>query len=268
MAETSHSPAPVPPGSQQPAKERDGFVEIRLRPLHPRQVITWLVLGWRDFRQAPAISLFYGACFVAMGWILLTVYEAAPAQVLALSAAFLLAGPFLCMGLYYVSEQLERGEVPRFTASLLAFTRRLDTIAIFGLVMLVLGLLWGRASLIVVALSFDGEPDLKGSILRLLEPQNLDFVFVWVAVGSVFAALIYSMCVVSIPMILDRRTDAITATLTSMRLVVTQPWVMFIWGALITGLVVIAMLPWFVGLLVVGPVLGHASWHAYRAAVG
>ena len=86
-------------------------------------------------------------------------------------------------------------------------------------------------------------------------------------VGGVFAGLIFAISVVSIPMILDRPVDAITAGLTSMRLVLTQPGVMLLWGALITALVVLAMLPWFAGLLVVGPVLGHASWHAYRAAV-
>jgi uncharacterized membrane protein len=83
-----------------------------------------------------------------------------------------------------------------------------------------------------------------------------------------FAGLIFAVSVVSIPMILDRPTDAISAGLTSLRLVLSQPLVMLFWGALITTVVVLAMLPWFAGLLVAGPVLGHASWHAYRAAVG
>jgi uncharacterized membrane protein len=86
-------------------------------------------------------------------------------------------------------------------------------------------------------------------------------------VGAVFAGLIFAVSVVSMPMILHRRTDAITAGLTSLRLVLTQTGVMLWWGALITALVALAMLPWFAGLLVVGPVIGHASWHAYRAAV-
>jgi len=86
-------------------------------------------------------------------------------------------------------------------------------------------------------------------------------------VGAVFAGLIFSVSVVSIPMLLDRPVDAITAGLTSLRLVLTQTGVMLWWGALITVLVVLAMLPWFAGLLVVGPVIGHATWHAYRSAV-
>src|SRR5690606_31477802 len=151
--------------------------------------------------------------------------------VLALSGAFLLVGPFLSMGLYYVSEQLERGAKPQFAASLVAFRRRLGAIAIFGLLLLVIEMLWGRAAMLIFALNFDSLPDLQGSLLRLLERENLDFLFWYIAVGGLFAALIYSVSVVSIPMLLDRRTDTITAVLTSMRLVVSQPLVMFYWAA-------------------------------------
>ena len=82
-----------------------------------------------------------------------------------------------------------------------------------------------------------------------------------------FAGLIFAISVVAMPMILDRQTDAITAALTSLHLCFAQPVVMLLWGALITLLVVAAMLPAFAGLLIAGPVLGHASWHSYRAAV-
>jgi uncharacterized membrane protein len=139
--------------------------------------------------------------------------------------------------------------------------------AIFGGALLILEMLWGRASLIVFALSFDGMPDFRGSLLALFEPKNLGFIVAYLAVGAVFAGLIFALSVVSMPMILDRQTDAITAALTSLRLCLTQPGVMLLWGAMLTLLVVLAMLPWFLGLLVVGPVLGHASWHAYRGAV-
>jgi uncharacterized membrane protein len=128
-------------------------------------------------------------------------------------------------------------------------------------------MLWGRATLVIFAVSFDGMPDLKGSVMALLEPENIGFISVWLGVGALFAGLIYGISVVSIPMFLHRPTDAITAALTSLRLVLTQPAVMLWWGALIATLVLLAMLPWFIGLLVIGPVIGHASWHAYRAAV-
>jgi uncharacterized membrane protein len=239
----------------------------RLKALGYADPLRWLALGWRDFLRAPGIGLFYGACFVVMGWALLKVYENAPAYTLALSAGFLLMGPFLCLGLYRVSQRLEAGEQPDFGDSLLAWDTRTGPLAIFGLVLLVLEMLWGRATLVVFAVSFDGMPDFKGSLLALLDPENLPFIAAWAAVGAVFASLIYAISVISIPMILHRPTDAITAGLTSLRLVLSQTGVMLWWAALIAGLVFVAMLPWFAGLMVAGPVLGHATWHAYRAAV-
>jgi uncharacterized membrane protein len=202
-----------------------------------------------------------------MGWLLMKVYESAPAYTLALSAGFLLSGPFLCMGLYQVSRHLERGEKPDLGDSLTAWDSHMGQMAIFGFVLLVLEMLWGRAAMVIFAVSFDGMPDLQGSLMALVNPDNIGFIVTYLGVGAVFAGLIFSISVISIPMMLDRQVDAITAGLTSLRLVLTQPAVMLFWGALITLLVVAALLPWFFGLLVVGPVLGHASWHAYRAAV-
>lgn len=240
---------------------------ITLRTLSCADPWRWLALGWRDFRRAPGIGLFYGSCFTAMGWVLLKVFERAPAYTLALSAGFLLMGPFLCLGLYRVSQRLEQGKRPGLRDSLFAWNTRTGQLAIFGLVLLVLEMLWGRATLVVFALSFAGMPDFKGSLLALLDPENLTFILAWSAVGAVFAGLIYAVSVISIPMILHRPVDAITAGLTSLRLVATQTRVMLWWALLIALLTFLALLPFFVGLLVVAPVIGHASWHAYRAAV-
>lgn len=259
-------PGAQPPAEPEAAAALSAFA-VQLRPLRAGDPLRWLAAGWRDFQRCPGLGLFYGACFALMGWSLITVYQHAPAYVLALSAGFLLMGPFLCLGLYQASRRLEAGEKPDLGESLLAWDRKMGTLAIFGFVLLVLEMLWGRASLIVFAVSFDGMPDFKGSLLALLDPENINFIVAYLLVGAVFAGLIFAISVVSIPMILDRQTDAITAGLTSLRLVLTQPGVMLLWGALITTLIVLAMLPWFAGLLLAGPVLGHASWHAYRGAV-
>jgi len=245
----------------------DGAADIVLSRLTLADPLRWLALGWRDFRRCPLIGVFYGTCFMIMGWVLMEVYETAPAYVMALSAGFLLMGPFLCLGLYRASQHLERGEKPDLGDSLFAFEAKAGTLGVFGLVLLVLELLWGRATLVIFALSFDGMPDLRGSLLALASPANIGFTLAWITVGAVFAGTIFSISVVSIPMILDRQTDAITAGLTSLRVVLTQTRVMLLWGALITVLIALALLPWFAGLPIVGPVLGHASWHAYRAAV-
>ncbi|MCE2689470.1 MAG: DUF2189 domain-containing protein [Betaproteobacteria bacterium] len=247
--------------------DRVSALDLALNPLRFSDPFRWLALGWRDFIRAPGIGVFYGLVFMVMGWALLKVYEHAPAYTLALSAGFLLMGPFLCLGLYRVSQRLEADQKPDLGDSLLAWDTRTGQLAIFGFVLLVLEMLWGRATLVVFAVSFDGMPDFKGSLLALLDPENIGFITAWAAVGALFAGLIFAVSVISIPMILDRQTDAITAGLTSLRLVLTQTGVMLWWGALIAFITVLALLPWFAGLLVAGPVIGHATWHAYRAAV-
>jgi len=240
---------------------------IELQRLRLADPLRWLALGWRDFRQAPGIGLFYGCCFAGMGWLLLAVFQRAPAWTLALSAGFLLMGPFLCLGLYDASRRLERGERPDLGESLTAWDTRTGTMAVFGGVLLILEMLWGRASLIVFAVSFDGMPDFKGSLLALLDPGNIGFIVGYLVVAALFGGLIFAISVVAMPMILDRQTDAITAGLTSLRLCLAEPDVMLLWALLIALITALAMLPWFLGLLLAAPVIGHASWHAYRGAV-
>jgi uncharacterized membrane protein len=238
-----------------------------LRELRLTDPLTWLALGWQDYRRSPAIGLFYGVVFVVMGWAIARVFEHAPPYTLALSGGFLLVGPFLCLGIYRVSQRLEQGVKPEISDSVLAWQAKVSQLGIFGFVLLVLEMLWARATLVVFAVTFDGMPDFRGSLLALLNPENLSFILAWSALGAVFATLIFAFTAVSMPMILDRKTDAITAALTSFRLVFTQPGVMLVWGLLIAAITFAAMAPWFLGLLVAGPVIGHASWHAYRAAV-
>jgi uncharacterized membrane protein len=140
--------------------------------------------------------------------------------------------------------------------------------AMLVLVLMVLELLWGRASLVVFAVFFDtGMPSTTSVMEAVFNPKNIEFVLVYLAVGGVFAALVFGLSVVSIPMILDRDTDAISAVLTSMRVVLTHTAVLVLWGSLLGTLVVAALWPWALGIIFVGPWLGHASWHAYRGSV-
>jgi len=256
--------APPVAGDEIPA---DSVFAIQLRTLSLAAPFHWLARGWRDFMRAPLIGAFYGLCFMLMGWALVAVFKHAPVYTLALSAGFLLVGPLTCLGLYQVSYRLEVGETPRLLDSLTVWRRRTGQLAIFGFVLLILEMLWARSALVVFAVSFNGMPDFAGSLSKLVDSQNLGFIAAYVAVGGLFAALIFAVSVISMPMLLHRETDAISAGLTSMRLVLTQMGVMLVWGALITVLVVLALLPGFAGLILVGPLLGHASWHAYREAV-
>lgn len=242
-----------------------------LRAVTWRDPQRWLAAGWRDFLQQPVIGLFYGACFVTMGWALAWVFMRQPAYTLVLASSFLLLGPFLCLGLYDVSRKLERKEVPTLSASLTAWRRNLGALAWYCGVLLILDMLWARSALVVFAVSFNMVPAAASTWSTLTDLSNLGFIVTYLAVGAVFAGLIFATSVISIPMLLDRadddRADAITAGLTSIRACLAHPFVMGLWGAVITLSVVVAMLPGFLGLAVVAPVLGHASWHAYRSIV-
>lgn len=251
-------------GGLQPHTHEPSALDWPLATVRFGDPFRWLSAGWKDFTRAPLIGLFYGACFVAMGWFLLATFKAAPEYTLALSAGFLLMGPFLCLGLYDASKRLEQGRQPGLWHSLSAWKASIGQISIFAGVLLVLEMLWGRAAMIVFAISFDGIPQWDGSVADLLHGDNLTFLVAYTAVGSIFAGLIYAISAISMPLMMDRSVDAVTAGLTSMRLVLSQMPVMVFWGFLITALVVLAMLPGFLGLLIVGPVLGHASWHAYK----
>lgn len=242
-------------------------LDLPLNTLPWAAPFVWLKAGWHDFTRAPTIGLFYGLCFVLMGWALVGTFQRAPEYTLALSAGFLLLGPFLCLGLYHASRELEHGRRPGLLASLTAWRISSAQLAIFAAVLLVLEMLWGRAAMIVFAISFEGVPDFSGPLSSFLTEEFITFGIVYTVVGAIFAGLIFAISVVSMPMILDRSVDAVSAGLLSMRLVATQPGVMWLWAALIGLLSLVAMLPGFVGLLVVAPVLGHASWHAYRAAL-
>lgn len=260
---TTHPEEAIPPSSPSSAS----VFQLPLAHLNMADPWRWLAHGWQDFRQCPKIGLFYGVCFFLMGHALWYVFRAAPAYVLALSAGFLLMGPFLCLGIYDASRALERGQRPSLRASLVAWKATRGTMAIFAGVLLILEMLWGRASLVVFAVTFNTMPSTEHLLAELLRIENLEFLITYAVVGALFAGLIFVTSVISIPMILDREVDAISAGLTSIRACVENPGVMLQWGLIITASALLSMLPGLLGLLVVGPVIGHATWHAYRGIV-
>ncbi len=254
-------PPYVPPPSEAPLKE--------ITVLRWGAPLRWLALGWRDMSTHLAISGFYGVAFWCMALILGAVFRAKPEYTMTIASGCLLVGPFLALGLYEVSRLRELGLTPSFTTSLTCWRGHLRSMSMLVGVLIVLELLWGRASLVVIAVFFNtGMPSSMGVIEAVFNTENWEFVAAYTVVGGAFAALVFAIAVVSIPMILDRDTDAISASITSMEVVVNNTGVMLLWGSLIALLVAASlMLPWAVGLVLTGPLLGHASWHAYRGSV-
>ena len=251
------APTPKPPAALPP---------LALDALRWSSPFTWLRLGWRDLWAAWPQSLFFGVSFWAMAVVLMGVFRGRPEYTMTIVSGCFLVGPFLAMGLYDISRRRAEGLPQDLAASLMCWDRHIGSMAMLVLVLLVLELLWGRASLVVFAVFFyTGMPTTAGVLQAVFNPNNWQFVAVYAVVGGIFAGLVFSTCVVSIPMILDRDTDAITAGLRSIQLVLGRPGVLLLWGALIVVLTLAAMaLPWAAGVLLAMPWLGHATWHAYR----
>lgn len=257
-----HDEARLPGG-----EENSLLVPVRTGlPLHCIGV--WLRRGWSDYRACWTLSSWFGLCFVAMGWLQLLIFREAPAYSMAVISGFLLMGPFLCTAVYRLSQAIECGERPEFLAAVFACRPVLGNIGIFAALLLVLELLWGRASLVIFALFYQGGlPTTQDLLEALAKFKNVDFLVAYVLVGAIFATLVFVVSAISIPMLLDRHTDAVTAGLTSVRACLGSPITLGLWAATIVTLVLLAMLPGFLGLIVIGPWLGHATWHAYRGVV-
>jgi uncharacterized membrane protein len=227
--------------------------------------LNWLAAGARDLRARPWPCLFYGACFAGMGWLLGALLRPAPGMMMALTAGFLLVGPFMAMGLYEVARHVEAGTPCRLTETTVAWRRNVSNIAILGIGLGVLLALWARSSMMVIAISF---PRKMPSVAILLEAiargENVGFLAAWLAVGAVFATLVFAFTVVAIPLMLDRGTDAITAMLASAIAFGRNLLPMAFWAVLIVWLTGVGFVTLFVGLIVTVPWVGLATWHAYR----
>lgn len=228
----------------------------------------WLARGAADLAAHPGASLFYGACFAFMGLVLSSVFSHAYYLTSALICGFLLLGPFLSLGLYDLSRQREKGDTPMLAHSLTAGQHNAGAIGVFAVVLIIIFLVWARASLVVFALFYTSEmPSASRFIEQVVTLQNVEFLMAYAVVGSIFAALVFGASVVAIPLMLDRRQDAVTSMLASLIALGQNPLPMLVWALLIALLTVAGFATLFLGLIVVVPLIGHATWHAYRALV-
>ncbi len=232
----------------------------------------WLAEGWRDLRRAPSISLTYGTGFVIASWILALLLLAVDLWflVLPMAAGFMLLGPLFAVGLYDVSRKLERGETPTLGAAVTAWRHEPSQMGMMCVALLLLHMIWVEVAIIIFALFLgDVTPTMERLIGDVFfQAHSVPFLIVGTGVGAIFALIVFSICAVSIPMIMDRHVNVITAILTSLRAVQANWRPMMLWAGLIVVFTAAGIATLFVGLAITLPLIGHATWHAYRALVG
>ena len=237
----------------------------------PAAILRWLRAGIKDFRRSPMPSLAVGALCTGLSWAMVGAIAAADyaVMILPLTAGFMFAAPLLAVGLYEGSRRHAVNEPVTLDATRAALARNPSQIAFMGALLMLFLYGWMRIATLIFALFFGLELPPLGRFLStaFLAPENLDFAVTGIGVGAVMAAIVFGLSALSLPMLVDRPMDAITAAITSMRACIANPVTMALWAAIIVGLTVIAALPGFLGFIVVLPVVGHATWHAYRDLV-
>ncbi len=231
------------------------------RPLPWNAAWGWLRAGWQDMRRAPGPSLFYGLVMFAIS-VAITVaawYLGRIGIYLGVMSGFVFLGPLLALRLYAISNRLERGVEVTLGATFRDAGKALGDAMVFALILLVVALIWARAATMVhIFFPAGDQPGLMGW---------LRFLGIGSAIGSVFCAVIFMASAFSLPMLLDRRCDTVTAVVTSVNATLRNKPAMLFWAICIGVGVLLGVLTAYIGFVVVLPLLGHAAWHGYRQTV-
>ncbi len=243
------------------------------RHLPARVALTWLTAGWRDLIAAPGPSLAHGLILTLVSYAVLWALHASGLLYLALPAisGFLIVGPFLAIGLYEKSRRQAKGERIALTDMLALRAASGAQLAYAGLLLGLLILFWLRAADLLYALffgltPFPGAADALTNVLTT--PRGWALITTGTLVGGLFAAFAFAVSVFSIPMLVSRRTDALTAMGLSFAMTVQNLWPMLAWGVIVAAGLTLSAATGLIGLAVIFPVLGHGTWHAYSAIAG
>ncbi len=231
----------------------------------------WLAAAWMDVRRAPGLSFGYGAGFVVASFALsvgLFAFDLG-SLVLPLAGGFVLLAPFLVVGFYEISRRLEKNEVPSAGPVARACCAQMGQIGAMGVVLMLVFLVWALLAAILFALFYGHNPPPLDRFAEeiLFSMRGAAFLAVGTAVGAIIATGIFFISAFSFPMLIDRPVDVFTAMAVSIRAVRANWRVMFGWAALIVVLTAVGVLTLFLGLAVVMPLLGYATWHAYRDVI-
>ncbi|WP_456389231.1 DUF2189 domain-containing protein [Profundibacter sp.] len=231
-----------------------------------------LKAGWSDFRAYPLFGLFFGGVYFLGGVLIwyVTSKTGDTYWIMILGFGFPLIGPFLAVGLYEISRCRERGEKPTWACLLgMAYRQKNRQFPSIIVVILFIFMVWTFVGHMIFAvfMGLSTMTNISSSYDVFLTANGLTMLGVGSFIGAILASLIYAITVMGLPLLLDRELDFVTAMIVSFQTVFQNLPVMILWGVIITVTLTIAMLPFFLGLLVALPILGHASWHLYRAAL-
>jgi uncharacterized membrane protein len=232
----------------------------------------WLAAGWRDMWAVPHISLAYGVVFalLSVGLTLGLFVTGMQSLVMALAGGFLLIGPIAAVGLYETSRQLEAGQSVVPGEVVRAGLRAPGQLGFFGAILAFLFVVWLQLAflLFMLFLGSSGLPPPSEFVPTLLfTTRGLGLLVTGTAVGSVLAAIAFAISAISVPLLMSRRADAVTAIAASLAAVVLNPKPMALWAGLIAGFMALGIATLYVGLIIIFPLIGHATWHAYRDIV-
>lgn len=239
--------------------------------LAPRDLQRALILGWRDYCAYPMFGLFFGAIYTVGGLLLLAGLSArgVGGWMITAAAGFPLLAPFAAVGLYEVSRRREAGQPVGWRPVLGALRGHGDEqLLLFGGVIFVAFSFWVIIAHGVFAISGAEQLVARGPVAFVQSQTGLLMLAFGTAVGAIMALAFFAVTVVSLPMLVDREVDFLTAIITSLRAVQANRQILLLWALVIAAALFMAMLPFFLGLPVVLPVLGHATWHLYRRIVG
>ena len=232
--------------------------------------LRWLAAGWRDFARCPGPGLAHGAALAGFGIALAWFGHRAFWGLSGAISAFLLVAPILATGLYAISAALERGERPGLRTALAAWRPRegRGRLIVFGVLLAAAGGGWVVTSASLITTFAGGPVNEPLDFVRRVMLAEDSFLFEgWLVLGGVLAAPVFASTVIAVPMLMDRPVGVLAAVLTSWRVVLVNPFTMALWSATLASLTLAGMVTGMLGLVVIVPWLGHASWHAYRDLV-
>lgn len=237
----------------------------------PGAPFDWLKGAWGDLWKIPGPALTYGVilALISGGLAYALFFSGYSSWIMVLAGGFLFVGPMFAMGLYEAGRQLERGQSPKLGEMLFVKTNSTMCLAYLGLALLMIYFLWTRIGQVVYGLStYKVHRNIHDFIqFMIFDPEGHSMAITGTIIGGAMAFVAYCLVVITAPMLLEQHTNVFSATATSFRAVAKNLFPMLIWGALIAVLTVIGIATGFLGLIIIFPWIGLASWRAYRALV-